>query len=241
MVRLSEKLTIVIPSKDEKWIILDCLELISQQIGIEGTRVIIADSSEIYFSQYILKNFSKRFKSKLNIDIIRGGLPSEARLFGSRCVTTPFVLFLDADICLLDNKLLQNIFDEKFLTEDIDLLTTNITTDSKYDLYYRVFDFIQKISLKINSPFAVGSFQLWRLEAYWNTGGFVPTQKFAEDYWLSKQVNPKAFKVFNTNKVWTYPRRFKKKSKLYMIKMLIKSYLNRNNPSFFDKDHDYWK
>lgn len=241
MVNLSEKLTIVIPSKDERWTILDCLEHLSNQSGINGTRVIVADSSDTHFSQFILKNFTKKFKNVLNIDVIKGGLPSEARLFGSRCVTTPFVLFLDADMCIFDKELLQKIFNEKFLTEDTDLITANITTNPKYDLYYRVFDIIQKLSIKLKSPFAVGSFQLWRIDAYWKTGGFVPTQKFAEDYWLSKQVDSKRFKVFDTDSLWTYPRRFKKKTKWYMIKMMIKSYLNRNNPSFFDKDHDYWK
>lgn len=241
MVKLSEQLTIVIPSKDEKWTILDCLDHITEQIGIEGTRVIIADSSEVYFSQYIIKNFTKKFKSKINIDVIRGGLPSEARLFGSRCVTTPFVLFLDADMCLLDKELLQKIFDTKYLTEETDLVTANISTKPQYDFYYRVFDFIQSISIKIGSPFAIGGFQLWRTEAYWKTGGFVPTQKVAEDYWLSKQIKPKNFKVFKTDKLWTYPRRFKKKSVWYMVKLMFMCYLNRNNPSFFDKNHNYWK
>lgn len=241
MVNLSEQLTIVIPSKDEKWTILDCLEFISEQVGIDGTRVIVADSSETHFSQFILKNFTKKFKSKLNIDVIKGGLPSEARLFGSRCVTTPFVLFLDADVYLLDKHLFQKIFDEKVLTNQIDLLTTNITTHKDYNLYYTIYNFIQKLSVKLKSPFAVGCFQLWRTDAYWKIGGFVPTQKFAEDYWLSKQVEPNRFLVFNTDRVWTYPRRFKKKSKWYMLKMMFKSYVNRNNPAFFDKDHDYWK
>lgn len=241
MVNLSEQLTIVIPSKDEKWAILDCLDFISEQIGIDGTRVIIADSSEKYFSQYILKNFTKRFKHKLSIDIIQGGLTSEARLFGSRCVTTPFVLFLDADIYLLDKELLQKIFDKKILTSDIDLVTTNISTYTKYSFYYDLFNFMQKIFIKLKSPFAVGCFQLWRIDAYWKTGGFVPTQKIAEDYWISKQIDAKRFLVYKTDKVWTYPRRLQKKSSWSMFKLMIRCYINRNNPKFFDTYKNYWK
>jgi len=241
MVKLSEQLTIVIPSKDERWNILDLIELISEQRGIEGTHIIVADSSENSFSQYILKNFTKRFANKLKIDTINGGFPAEARLAGSRLVTTPYVLFLDADLRLLDRDLFQNIFDDKVLTPNTHLLTANIVTHKDYNLYYDFFNIAQKISVWLGTPFAVGSFQLWKTDEYWKTGGFVSTQKFAEDYWLSKQVKPKNFKVYETNKVWTYPRRFKKKSKWYMLKMMIKSYLNRNNPEFFDKEHDYWK
>ncbi len=241
MVKLSEQLTIVIPSKNERWYILDLIELISQQTGIDGTRIIVADSSDNHFCQFILKNFTKRFSQKVNIDIIQGGFPSEARLYGSKLVTTPFILFLDADIRLLDRDLLQDIFDDKVLTPDTHLLTANIVTHRDYNLYYDFFNIAQKISIWLGTPFAVGCFQIWRTDEYWKTGGFVPTQKFAEDYWLSKQVKPKNFKVYETNKVWTYPRRFKKKSKWYMLKMMWQSYLNRNNPEFFDKDHSYWK
>ena len=93
----------------------------------------------------------------------------------------------------------------------------------------------------MGTPFAVGSFQLWNMEAYWLAGGYNSEYIFAEDYALSKNVNPKRFKVYDTDKVWTYARRFRKKGVWYMAKLMFKSYLNRNNPDFFKSDHGYWK
>lgn len=237
---LSELITIVIPSKDEKWIALEVLECLADQYDIEGTRVIVADSSEQRLSKYILTHFTKRLKSKLSIEIINGGYPSEARYFGSLLVKTPYILFLDADIYLFDKRLLFDIFQKEEMN-NTDLLTSKISTHEDYDWIFRWFDRFQRLSVKLGTPFAVGSFQLWNTEAYWKAGGYNPEYIVAEDYALSKNVDKTRFKILDTKRVWTYPRRFKKKGILYMLKLMISSYWNRNNPEFFKKHHNYWK
>lgn len=240
MVKLSELVTIVIPSKDEKWVVLEVLECLHEQYEIDGTRVIVADSSEQDLSKYILKQFTKRLQKKISIEVIEGGYPSKARYEASRLVKTPYILFLDADIYLFDKNLLFNIFDNNEM-EGVDLLTTKISTNEQYDWIFRWFDRFQKLSVWLGSPFAVGSFQLWNTEAYWKAGGYNPEYLVAEDYALSKNVESTRFKVVDTKRVWTYPRRFKKKGLWYMFKLMVRSYLNRNNPEFFKRHHDYWK
>jgi hypothetical protein len=47
--------------------------------------------------------------------------------------------------------------------------------------------------------------------------------------------------VWMANKiVYTTSRRFKNKGLFYMVKMMIKSWFNRNNDEFFTKEHNYW-
>jgi hypothetical protein len=70
-------------------------------------------------------------------------------------------------------------------------------------------------------------------------GGFDEEAKVADDYLLSKQIKPKRFKIINTT-VFTPPRRFDNKGVMYMLKLMIKSFLNRNNKQFFSDD-TYWK
>jgi glycosyltransferase involved in cell wall biosynthesis len=238
--RLADLLTIVIPSKNEKWVVLETLEHLADQVGIEDTKIIVADSSTEHFSKFILKNFTKRLANKVNYQLIEGGFPADARRKASLLVDTPYVLFLDADVHIRDKYLLYNIFKNGHMKET-DLLTCKMSTEQKWSWVYRWFDRFQKISVWLGTPFAVGSFQLWNMEAYWLAGGYNPEYIFAEDYALSKNVNPKRFKVYDTDKVWTYARRFRKKGVWYMAKLMFKSYLNRNNPDFFKSDHGYWK
>jgi hypothetical protein len=96
------------------------------------------------------------------------------------------------------------------------------------------------LSVKINTPFAVGGFQLWDRQAYWYVGGYVKDELFAEDYSLSSKSNPKYFHIHKTKGVWTSPRRFEKKGVFYMVSLMIQSYINRNNPEFFKQHHNYW-
>jgi hypothetical protein len=105
---------------------------------------------------------------------------------------------------------------------------------------FRIFDIFQWLSVKINSPFAVGGFQLWDRQAYWKAGGYKSNELFAEDYSISSKVNPKHFHIYKTKGVWTSPRRFQNKGVFYMVSLMIQSYINRNNPEFFKNHHNYW-
>jgi len=237
---LNKQLTIVIPCKNEGINIYDCVGLISKQKYIEGANVIIADVSDEEDSIHWLERAKIDFSYNLHIKIIKGGYPAKARFEGSKLVNTPYILFLDSDIMLKDNKVLINSY-EYIFSLGKDLLTVQFQTERGWNWVFRIFDFIQWIGNKFGTPFAIGGFQLWKTKAYWETGGYVETQKFAEDYWVSAKCNPKKFMVLSKKGVWTSARRFKKKGIGYMIKVMIKSYVNRNNPKFFDDDQNYWK
>jgi glycosyltransferase involved in cell wall biosynthesis len=232
----NNQFTIVIPCKNEGINIYDCLGFICKQKGIGNTRVIIADSSDDKESLYWLYKAKTDFKYSLNIEVIKGGYPAKARLKGSKLVDTPYILFLDADVMLLDNKLFYNI-----LSFNLDLLTVPFQTEKGWNWVFRIFDLFQNLSIKLGTPFAVGGFQYWNTQTYWELGGYKEDELFAEDYSLSSKVKPKKFWIHGSNGVFTSARRFKKKGIGYMFWIMIKSYINRNNPEFFKHHHNYWK
>ena len=232
--KIKDKLTIVIPSKNERYTLYQCICYISEQRGIDGTKVIVADNSDDELSLRWLYSAINDFRN-LDVKIIEGGYPSVGRLNGSKLVTTPYMLFLDSDIMLTHRNIIKDT-----LQYDRDLLTVPFITSVRYDWVFRLFDLFQWLSVKMGTPFAVGGFQLWKTETYWKLGGYNPKEIFAEDYSLSQKVNPKDFKIHKTEYVYTSPRRFEKKGILWMFKIMIKSYLNRNNPEFFTKSHGYW-
>jgi glycosyltransferase involved in cell wall biosynthesis len=233
---LKDRLTIIIPSKNEGKTLYDCIYHISKQKGILGTRIIIADVSDEKESLQWIDKIKVNFKTTpLTIHIIKGGYPSQGRLAGSLLVKTPYMLFLDADVFLKNpNTLVECTRYKK------DLVTVPFHTDYPYRWVFRMFDVFQKLSTLLGTPFAVGGFQLWKTQTYWILGGYNPEELFAEDYSISQKVNPKEFRVHKIKGTYTSSRRFKNKGVLWMFKIMIKSYINRKNPEFFKHHHNYW-
>jgi len=232
---LENTLTIVIPCKNEGINIYDCVGMLCKQRGITGIKIIIADNSDEEESMWWLWKTEADFKYSVKIEVIKGGYPAKARLEGSRLVKTPYILFLDSDIMLRNQFVIGEC-----LAYDSDLVTTPFYTERGYNWIFRIFDMFQKISTYLKTPFAVGGFQLWKTEAYWKCGGYIAEELFAEDYSVSKKVDPKKFTVHKTKGVWTSARRFKNKGIFYMFWLMIKCYVNRNNPEFFKQHHNYW-
>ena len=188
---INNQFTIVIPCKNEGINIYNCLYFIHKQKGIENIKIIIADISDDEESLNWLNRAQTYFKHSLNIEVIKGGYPSKARLEGSKLVDTPYILFLDADIMLLDENILNNISDFKG-----DLLTVPFQTEKEWNWVFRIFDLFQILSVKLGTPFAVGGFQYWNTQTYWELGGYKEDELFAEDYSLSSKVKPKNFWIY---------------------------------------------
>jgi glycosyltransferase involved in cell wall biosynthesis len=225
-------LTIVIPCKNESEVISTTLDLLNKQKNISNTKVIICDNSTDNTKEVVL---SKKYEN-INIEFTQGGVPSIARNNGAILSETKYVLFLDADIFLTDNN---TIHDSLKIIDDneIELLTTKFRCRGKYSYVYPVFEFFRNLTMS-RFPFVLGGFMLFNRNKFFELGGFNPKVLFAEDYDLSSKVSSN--KIFISNhKIYTTDRRFKKKGLLYMIKMMILTMLNKNNPEFFEKDHNY--
>lgn len=228
---MNNYLTIVIPSKNEGRGLIEVLKLVVEQIDC---RIIVADSSNDEGSVLLLKKYATKYK---NIEIIEGGLPSTARNNGAKLVTTPYVLFMDADIFVYNPFLIKECL-LMAMQEGFDLVTCKFKTYGSYRWIYRLFDAVQWIS-SLFSPFALGGFMLFKTETFNKLGGFNEEDKVAEDYRLSSKVKPRRFKVFN-GYVYTSSRRFDQKGIWYMIKLMLGSWINRNNDSFFKHGQNYW-
>jgi len=232
-------LTIVIPCKNEKDVILKTLDLLNYQTDINLAKVIVCDASDDNTTNISLKNRAKRKKDNFNLLITDGGLPARARNNGFKLVTTPYVLFLDADVFLLDPKTIKRslLLAQK---RKLDLTTVKFRSDNgKYNYVYKTFDIIQILS-KWSTPFCLGGFMLIKSEIFKELGGFDEEIKVAEDYQLSKRIKPKKFGRIN-NVVFTPPRRFESKGVTYMIKLMLGSFFNHTNKKWFTEDKNYWK
>lgn len=237
--KLEELVTIVIPCKNEKEIILKTLDLLNYQKDIWRVKVIVCDASNDGVTKVDLIDRLEMNSDYFDLYLMEGGLPSVARNNGFKLVKTPYVLFMDADVFLLDPKvLLRSIL--KIKKYNLDLVTVKFRSDNgRYNYVYKVFDFIQMLS-KWSTPFCLGGYMLVRTETFKAIGGFDEEIKVAEDYMFSKQIKPKKFGRIN-NIVYTPPRRFENKGVWYMLQLMLSSFFNKNNKDYFTSDQGYWK
>jgi len=234
--KLHQLLTIVIPCKNEGKIIETSLNLLNLQENIDYVKVIVCDSSDDRVTKNLLKN---RVNDKYNLVIANGGLPSIARNIGFGFCDTPYVLFMDADVFMLDDNLLDKSVNN-LIDNDLELVTCKFrSTTGEYNSVFRIFDMIQKMSKPL-TPFALGGFMLLKSKKFVEIGKFNEKVKVAEDYMLSKKISSNKFKVYNST-VFTTPRRFKSKGLYYMLKLMINSIIHRDNENYFENDNNYWK
>src|SRR3984885_1504619 len=88
--------TIVIPAKNEAKLIPRLLTSLTNQdySNMCSTRVLVADANSTDGTPEIVL----RFRDRLNVSVIRGGMPSVGRNLGAAHAESTYVLFLDADI-----------------------------------------------------------------------------------------------------------------------------------------------
>ena len=233
---ISDKITIVVPCKNEENYIHHLLDsLRAQDIG--NTRIIIADCSTDRTRQVIQDN-----SCDLNVEIIDGGPVSIAKNNGARLVTTPYILFIDADVRFFKNTVIQdavNLIERK----NLDLIGLNIKCydkDIRAKIGFKAFNVINH-TLKFFSPFAVGAFMLTRRDRFEEFGGFPENLLTSEDYFLSKKYSPRKFKIIRHH-FGQDSRRFKKMGYMGMAKYLTKNFINRNNKAYWDSlyHNKYW-
>jgi glycosyltransferase involved in cell wall biosynthesis len=236
MIKLSDKVTIVIPCKNEENYIQHLLtSLRLQKIG--DTKIIIADSSTDNTRQVIKDN-----SAFLNVEVIDGGPVSIARNNGAKLATTPYILFIDSDVRFVDKYVIRDAVEEiEFY--NLDLIGAKIycyDNDWKANLGFIIFNYMNKI-LSHFSPFAVGAFMLTRRDKFEEYGGFSEKYTTSEDFFLSRMYNPQKFRIIN-HYFGQDSRRFKKMGYFGMAAYLIKNFINRNNKKYWDRldGTKYW-
>ena len=236
---MGAELTIVIPAKNEAEMLPRLLGSLARQDyeGMGEMRVIVADAGSTDGTVEVALSF----RDRLRIEVIEGGLPSVGRNAGARLVTTPYVLFLDADVELPEPTLLRRAL-WRMRRRRLHLVTTNIACrEGSFfdDALYMGNNFMQRIG-SVLKPFATGMFMLFDREAFWALGGFNERALFAEDYLLSKGVARTRFRIVR-GKVLTTNRRFQKLGHGRMVWMFFKTMLHSWNDKYFLRDQGYWE
>ena len=232
----SDKITIVIPCKNEEnYIPYLLLHLRNQMIG--STRIIIADCSTDNTREVI-----QATKGNLNVEIIDGGPVSVAKNRGARLATTPYILFIDADVRFFKDTVIRDVV-RLLERKNLDLVGLNIKcydADKRAKVGFAVFNVINH-TLKYFSPFAVGAFMLTRRDRFEEFGGFPENLLTSEDYFLSKKYSPRKFRIMRHH-LGQDSRRFKKMGYLGMGRYLVKNFINRNNKQYWDSlyHNRYW-
>jgi glycosyltransferase involved in cell wall biosynthesis len=203
---------------------------------MSSTRVLVADANSTDRTPEIVLSF----RDRLNVSVIRGGMPSVGRNRGAALADTPYILFLDADIELADRSLIRRCV-ERAQSKGLHCLTTNIVClgGSWIDkLFYAGNDFFQYLSY-LHRPFATGMFMFFDRKRFCDLGGFNEQILFAEDYRLSQQVGRKRFAIVSGG-VYTTNRRFKSMGHLRVGWLFLKTAMNYWNEKYFLRDHKYW-
>jgi len=234
----ANELTIVIPAKNEAKLIPRLLtSLMNQDYSkMSSTRVLVADANSTDGTREIVLSF----RDRLNVSVIRGGMPSVGRNRGAAQADTPYILFLDADIELADRSLVRRCL-EQAQNQHLHCVTTNIVCrdGSRVDkLFYTINDLFQYLSY-LHRPFATGMFMLFDRKKFWELGGFHEQILFAEDYRLSQRVDRKRFAIVRGG-VYTTNRRFQKMGHLRVGWLFLKTAMNYWNEKYFLRDHKYW-
>ena len=113
---MKDEITIVVPCKNEESYIYYLLDSLKKQKGIEGIKIVIADCSTDNTRKVI-----ENHKEWLNVKIIKGGPVSVARNNGSYLTTTPYILFIDADVRFFSNTVIYDTL-KQMKEEDLHLM-----------------------------------------------------------------------------------------------------------------------
>ena len=234
---MKDEVTIVVPCKNEESYIYYLLDSLKKQKGMEGIRILIADCSTDNTRRVI-----ENHKDWLDIEVIEGGPVSVAKNNGAYLVTTPYILFIDADVRFFSNTVIYDTL-KQMKVEDLDLIGLNIKCYDKdlgAQLSFSIFNVLNKILSKW-IPFAVGAYLLTRKDKFYEHGAFPCKYPTSEDFHLSRKYDPKKFKIAK-HYFGQDSRRFKKMGYLGMSIYLIKNFLFRDNYKYWDNidERRYW-
>lgn len=228
--------SIIIPCKNEEAYIGKLLDSLVLQNLTNIYEIIIADAGSTDSTLSIIDNY----KDKLhNLKVIGGSIPSIGRNLGAKAAKGDILLFIDSDVYFKDNNIINHSF-RRFRKNKSELLgcMLNIEHDFFVRLIYFLCNGVIRLS-KLDKPFVVGSYFMINKDKFFKLGGFDEELMHCEDYFLSKEINPKKFSVVNKY-VYTDNRRFKKMGYLKMVTYFIKNIFKKNDKDYFKKDIGYW-
>jgi glycosyltransferase involved in cell wall biosynthesis len=236
---LSQQLTIVIPTYNEEKYIAQTLYAIASQSGTYKVKIIIADAKSTDNTRTIAE--TNGFELGLDLEIIDGGLPAVGRNAGAKLATTPYILFLDADVTFSHRQTIVQAIDELAFM-DYQMIGTTPVYKGEFDIRASIMFGLNKYVtwfLSKTEPFAIGGFTMVNRQVFNKLGGYDEKATQSEDWLLSKKISPKKFKLI-PELITQDNRRFKRYGYFSMVKLLYNNWKNRNNTKYFYEDQGYW-
>jgi glycosyltransferase involved in cell wall biosynthesis len=226
--------SIVIPSKDEELYIKRTLDALNLQI-YSNVKIILADSNSTDSTLEIARKICP------DIIVVEGGLPAKGRNEGAKATKSEYILFIDADITFRDNDAIKKML-SSIIENNLDAVGTTPVylgePDVRANIIFRINNIITILLSKFY-PFGIGGCFLIKREVFEKLGGYDEKAYQAEDWLLSKQIDPKKFKII-PKLITQDNRRFKKLGYFNMIKLIWKNWKNRNNIEFFHTKTNYF-
>ena len=207
--------------------------------ALANTSLLIADAGSTDGTVAV----AEEFRPWLPIRIIPGGLPSAGRNAGARQANSRYVLFLDADVELADPTLLRRAV-ELMKRKGLHCVTTDIFCPKgnlSDKLLYAGNNLVQRCS-RFHRPFATGMFMLVDKARFDELGGFDEKALYAEDYQLTRQIDPSRFRVVRGG-IYSTNRRFRKMGHGRILRMFLSTALHSRQPEYYrdEKHRAYWQ
>jgi glycosyltransferase involved in cell wall biosynthesis len=233
---------IIIPTKNEEDYILNILNDLNRQQSnpLEKIKVIIADADSTDNTLSVI-NQAKLSLTKLDITIVPGGTVSVGRNNGFKLATSPYVIFIDADVRLYSNTTLVDTV--------IALKTKRLVTCKLKDysgshlskLAFSIYNTLHKILIK-KYPFAIGAYFAIHRYDFEKFGMFNENSDNSEDFLFSQNYKPHEFEVLKSHYIGQDDRRFKKMGYIGMGLHLLRNliYFMINGRTEFTKKSKYW-
>lgn len=183
-------ITIVIPTKNEEAYLPKLLESLKTQT-LQPEAIIVADADSTDRTREIAKAAGAK--------VVDGGLPGVGRNRGAALATTPYILFLDADVELTDPTSLERMLDG-MRTRGLDIATCEVSPleAGKMDqLLHGAYNRYAKVVQHI-FPHAPGFCILVRRSIHKKINGFDETVTFCEDHdYVQRAARVGRFGVLN--------------------------------------------
>lgn len=208
----TEKISIIIPTRNEAKNVRRCLDSIVKQKGV-SSQIIVVDDSSIDETRSIVKQYAEKYGVELlESDSLNSKMGGKSWLCyqGSIRAVNDVMLFLDADTVLMKEDVLKRSI-KTLKSQDLDFLSIfprfdmrSVWTRLIYPLYINTIVLLEPFS-KVNREhskkcFLVGAFALFRKNVYERVGGhMIVVNEILEDKILGEKVREKnyRFKLFN--------------------------------------------
>ena len=225
------KLSIIIPTLNEEKNLPILLNSIKKQ-SFKDYEIIVADNK----STDKTRTIAKKFKCK----VVDGGLPPKARNNGAKKTRGKYLLFLDADVMLKNNFLINTINEMEKRKLDIATVYVEPLSDKFFiKLSHHLFNIWMFLVQKID-PHAPGFCIFTKKNIFIKIKGFDESIKLAEDHaYMRKAFRNKAkYGILKSSKILVSVRRFETEGSLtlfikYTLAMLYRIFIGEIRSDVF--------